>query len=1270
MPRVNAEQEREREEIVFRAVQANPGLKESELVTHTNLERRTLHNYLTELEYRGKIKKERQRWDVSDVFVERKLRPLELEAEQAMSLYIAARALARVQDERNETAESALLALSKSLVGDFNVGIDIHKAAADLAHRPERTGYNKIYRDLMRACVYRKKVRITYETAKGYAFETDFEPYLFEPSLFGLSIYAVGYSTIAQAYRAYKLERIRQAELLRADFDLRTDAPTLQTLKSAWSIMFGDETETVELEFSQAVRRRVLETNWHLSQRVNNDDPNLNAPLNWQVDVADATDMLPWVRGWGADVKVIRPEWMRNEVINHARRQSLLYGIDAAAAQSAAYQLLWAKADKKTGRLHRLPYHLIDVGMCALTLWRHVLNARLKQRLADWLRLSVDDAGQSIAFWASLHDLGKASPAFQDHSQLYRLQKSVWMRIRDELAAVGLTYPSRPNSDPHARHEIVSMWSLQPHYGSPDRGENLLVKQTDLPADLSRLIAQMLSGHHGAFHSGFDTLAPKLGVDDFGGMVWRDVRLALFNEMQRLFRPPRIAMFDENPEVDMPNLALLAGLISVADWLGSDETTFPMVENVLPLGDYARHAGQLAQWALAKADLKAAPAVPTFAFKRAFGFDRRAAQTQTHTALKEVALPALAIVELPMGAGKTEIALEAFADWMRRGELNGAYIAMPTTATSNQMHERVSAFLNHVIGGDVAPLLIHSQALLRDVPASMSGVPSPDTDDAGEAIAEDDEREGEQAAAQAWFLPRKKSLLAPFGVGTIDQAFMSVLQTKHFFVRLLGLSHKVVIFDEVHAYDAYMSVLFERLLAWLGRIGTSVVILSATLPNKTREKLVRAYAGDSSKRVPAANYPRLTVASLQSEVISAELAKPEPRKLAYDWIADDVAGVVGRLRAELAHGGCAAVICNTVARAQTIYKAIKEAKLIEDETENLILFHARFPMAWREDIETKVLGKFGPNRQDKRERNPQRPNKAIVVATQVIEQSLDLDFDVMISDHAPADLLLQRAGRLHRHTVNHATRTHPDRLLIMEPQTVAGLPNLSRADKLVYDEHTLLRSWLVLKGRLVPQVTLPDDMGELIEQVYGEQPLPNISSSIQAILDRAKQSAAKQEHEDRYNAKQRIVPRPDEDVMERENLGLEEDDPRVHEAFQAYTRADRPGVNVVCLHRIDGQLYLDPSGKTPAYDPRTKPNAALARDLARQGVAIRRPAVEKFLLQALIDAQTKTILTRWKKVAALRYHRVLIFDAGTCILGDSGYTLRLSREFGLEINKV
>ena len=185
---------------------------------------------------------------------------------------------------------------------------------------------------------------------------------------------------------------------------------------------------------------------------------------------------------------------------------------------------------------------------------------------------------------------------------------------------------------------------------------------------------------------------------------------------------------------------------------------------------------------------------------------------------------------------------------------------------------------------------------------------------------------GASTRSMTWFLPRKRSLLAPFGVGTVDQALMSVLQTRHFFVRLFGLSHKTVIFDEVHAYDTYMSTLFQRLLTWLRAVGTSVVLLSATLPAQTRRELVQAYAGDGVD-VPDAVYPAITWAA-NDQVGTVPLPLSESRVVALEWISRDSAAIVTQLRDALREGGCAAVICNTVGRSQEVYQAVRDAGLV------------------------------------------------------------------------------------------------------------------------------------------------------------------------------------------------------------------------------------------------------------------------------------------------------------------------------------------------------
>jgi len=140
-----------------------------------------------------------------------------------------------------------------------------------------------------------------------------------------------------------------------------------------------------------------------------------------------------------------------------------------------------------------------------------------------------------------------------------------------------------------------------------------------------------------------------------------------------------------------------------------------------------------------------------------------------------------------------------------------------------------------------------------------------------------------------------------------------------------------------------------------------------------------------------------------------------------------------------------------------------------------------------------------------------------------------------------------------------------------------------------------------------------------------------------------------------------------------DNAALEEDDPSVHETFQALTRADRPGISVVCLHWVNGQLLLEPDDPNTIYDLSLKMEKAVVRELARRAVSVRHfdPAVEHYFLAASEDAQVKAILKKWKKVAALRYHRVAIFDDGICRMKGTGYIMHLNKKdnLGLRIEK-
>ena len=430
---------------------------------------------------------------------------------------------------------------------------------------------------------------------------------------------------------------------------------------------------------------------------------------------------------------------------------------------------------------------------------------------------------------------------------------------------------------------------------------------------------------------------------------------------------------------------------------------------------------------------------------------------------------------------------------------------------------------------------------------------------------------GGDVEAQSWFTAKKRPLLAPFGVGTIDQSLLSVLQTKHWFVRLFGLAGKVVIFDEVHAYDAYMSTILERLLYWLAEVDCTVILLSATLPEAKRIALAKAYSGRNDSEYK--RYPRITLARARhypdaetdSSLICAEIPMETSRPVRLRFGATDLPTLSARLSSQLAHGGCAAVICNTVDRSIEIYKHLRD-RLTDTECS---LFHARTLQMWRRQREMEVVRKFGKGEKqpDGTYSNPHRPTRAVLVATQVIEQSLDLDFDLMVSEIAPVDLLLQRSGRLHRHLRWRPAGLETPEFIVLCDAEEAGPPpeSFGKSIEFVYDRYILLRTWLALRGR--EKLEVPIEIEALVEAVYGESAL-DCNEGWSEALDEALAGHEVLTDDSIGHARHLLVRQPHDpaELIERFNRELEEDDdPATDLKVRAATREGEPSIRTVFL---------------------------------------------------------------------------------------------------------
>ena len=431
---------------------------------------------------------------------------------------------------------------------------------------------------------------------------------------------------------------------------------------------------------------------------------------------------------------------------------------------------------------------------------------------------------------------------------------------------------------------------------------------------------------------------------------------------------------------------MFAGFVSVVDWLGSSEETFhhgvatPDGQPTQTPPEYLKHARTQARGAFKILGWTGwTPSTIPIPFTTMFPACQppRPVQQATIALADELDAPGLVIIEEQMGEGKTEAAAYLADSWTTRFGQNGIYFGLPTQATSNQMFTRIKDFLEQRYPASVVNLqLLHGHAALSAIVQSLKDEYAKRTRLLDFADIEDTEdghpHEGGVVAAE-WFSSGKKAILAPFGVGTVDQAMLSALQVKHFFVRMYGLTSKTVIIDEVHAYDTYMSGIIERLLVWLGALRVPVILLSATLPSSRRLRLLDAYQrfGElhqracedhcSQRRAIADAYPRISWASPASRGARSIPVDPARRRtVQLEWVdgrlpAESEPFALGeRLKRELADGGCCVVICNTVRRAQQVYTALKP---YFPATE-LDLFHARYLLKDRAKREKRALDQF------------------------------------------------------------------------------------------------------------------------------------------------------------------------------------------------------------------------------------------------------------------------------------------------------------------------
>ena len=669
--------------------------------------------------------------------------------------------------------------------------------------------------------------------------------------------------------------------------------------------------------------------------------------------------------------------------------------------------------------------------------------------------------GDSFYSWTR-HSLDVAACLkilFEQHPVLRRLicdqtqvsdrvaaQWLVWSALRHDLGKVSKAFQGLIKENDHAnytlRHDTLGWVMWRERYADciPDA-----LRST------ANLLVNVGTGHHGAPTShvkGMRVLEswPHVVPEDY---EYLDAELT---EFDRYFPMPDQAML-------LKGLTRVtwwvAGAQIVADWVASATEWFPYDES-LPISDHFNRSLGRARKAYASIGLiQTSLAAPTRLGEIFRGGQPRPLQALVES--KPFDEPSCMVVEDAMGAGKTEAAFIIAGKLIQHGQAERIFWALPTIATANGIYQRLAR-----ICPDVNRTLVHGS------PIRLHNAET-------------------QEIASPWLLgDNRRRLFAPMAAGTVDQVMLSAMRSKFSAIRALGLLGSVLVFDEIHAADGYMLRIIESCIELHAMGGGSVVLLSATLPSMYRNRLIDAWRrgrGLTKETSDNHHYPSLTIATARGVQVFPYEA--DRRKHVTIETEDTEAGCEQRLVAHSRDGGCAAWVCTTVDQAIGRYERLRMT-LGEDRVQ---LFHSRFAAGHRARIEAQVLERFGPS-VDSQQRHGQ-----ILVATQVIEQSLDLDFDLLVTDAAPIDLLFQRVGRLHRH--ERVDRHGPALVVLHRPSTVSEW-NADRSN-FVYSD-LMPQVWKSVHiwesaGRIV----LPDDIAPMVAAVYDsideETPLGIISDT-------------------------------------------------------------------------------------------------------------------------------------------------------------------------------
>lgn len=896
-----------------------------------------------------------------------------------------------------------------------------------------------------------------------------------------------------------------------------------------------------------------------------------------------------------------------------------------------------------------LPQHLrdsADVGMALAEEW---LPRSVSERFTNQYSLSGSEICAFLGFLAGTHDLGKAESSWQ--SRLERSPTAAW--LADKALSSGLFSEAQKRCDPtfKPQHSVTSDVILR-------RQLPRLFPEADYTAICTLTAA---AGCHHGVPSNLpyfelqrdDTELPALNrhLDNHGAScarVWaaltEDVldRTGAHSALEKVLGAGGLTITDQ---------LTIAGFVSMSDWIASNQELFPLTENGSHSSNESRAAAALDQLNLTQS-WSPEPDRPIPLSKR-FGWPDnaalRACQRTAQEAVKGLDEPALVVISEEMGRGKTEAALLAGEEIAKARGAGGLAFGLPTQVTANAMLPRISDWLRSFSTAENqhSLRLAHGRAHLSPeferLVRHTRAINSEQNDNADDGVI-----------AHAWFGGRK-SLLSDFSVSTVDQLLMTALKSRYVTLRHLGVSGKVIIFDEVHSLDPYSTSYLERTLMWLAAHQVSVILLSATLDSAVQGRLEQAYARGLGRRRPSTavqlpSYPQVSVTTVEGTQRYDVEVLDEHRQIHLDIIDDDLALLRRRVEQLTSEGGIVGIVCNTVQRAQNAYRTLSDCW-----PEETVLLHSQLTAAQRARIEAHLTDQLGKrSSRDHADPASQRPYRQIVVGTQVLEQSLDVDFDLLVSDFAPVDALAQRAGRLHRHDRPDSDRPSQLRCarMLLRGFTRRGPqpPLFDPGSESVYGGYRLLASAAALSDNFAEGAwCIRHDLYPKVEAVgTGSITVPSEWESEFQQAQRDHNQAVKNAYR-RASAHQISTPGRTNNDLGRALSGADTlDADRSEEIVAASVRDIEPSLEAILVMEHDGLLYPLPwltAGQTDAISETQAPPTWLSKLLADSTVRLPRWLVPPYQVDEAIDSLEATRIGAWQSDFRLKGQLVLTIDS-------------------------